>query len=125
MSIPVFHDDQHGTAIIVAAAVLNGMELAGKALGDVKLVASGAASLACLNLLVSMGVKRENIWVTDIDGVVYEGREASMDQWKAKFAQDTAKRTLGEVIMRPISSLASQRQVCSSRRWSSAWGRGP
>ncbi len=77
MDIPVFHDDQHGTAIIVAAAVTNALELAGKRIDDVKIVASGAgaAALACLDLLVSLGVKRENIWVTDIEGVVYEGRD--------------------------------------------------
>ncbi|MEM7425198.1 MAG: NADP-dependent malic enzyme [Pseudomonadota bacterium] len=100
MGIPVFHDDQHGTAIIVAAAVVNGLELAGKTLADVKLVASGAgaASLACLNLLVSMGMDPSNIWVTDIDGLVYEGREASMDPWKAVYAQTTDLRTLNEVI---------------------------
>ncbi len=102
MSIPVFHDDQHGTAIIVAAAIVNGLELARKKIGEVKLVASGAgaAALACLNLLVTMGLKRENIWVTDIDGVVYEGREASMDEWKAVYAQKTDLRTLNDVIDR-------------------------
>lgn len=100
MKIPVFHDDQHGTAIIVAAAILNGMELAGKDLSKVKLVTSGAgaAALACLNLLVSLGVARENIWVTDIEGVAYKGRIAQMDRWKAVYAQDTDKRTLAEVI---------------------------
>ncbi len=100
MNIPVFHDDQHGTAIIVGAAVVNGLELAGKPLHDAKIVASGAgaAALACLNLLVSLGVRQENIWVTDIDGVVYEGREASMDRWKSKFAQKTDARTLADVI---------------------------
>ena len=100
MNIPVFHDDQHGTAIIVGAAVTNGLELAGKSLGAAKIVASGAgaAALACLNLLVLLGAKQENIWVTDIDGVVYEGREASMDKWKGVFAQKTDKRTLADVI---------------------------
>ncbi|GAA0778470.1 NADP-dependent malic enzyme [Roseibium denhamense] len=100
MNIPVFHDDQHGTAIIVGAAVRNGLDLAGKNISEAKIVASGAgaAALACLNMLVSLGAKRENIWVTDIDGVVYEGREASMDQWKAVFAQPTELRTLDEVI---------------------------
>ena len=100
MNIPVFHDDQHGTAIIVGAAVLNGLELAGKSAADVKLVASGAgaAALACLNLLQALGIRRENIWVTDIDGVVYEGREKSMDRWKAVYAQKTDARTLDEVI---------------------------
>ncbi|ODT78110.1 MAG: malic enzyme [Pelagibacterium sp. SCN 64-44] len=100
MKIPVFHDDQHGTAIIVAAAVLNGLELAGKRLGDVKIVTSGAgaAAIACLNLLVSLGVKRENIWVTDIDGVVYQGRNTLMDRWKESYAQKTEARTLADVI---------------------------
>jgi malate dehydrogenase (oxaloacetate-decarboxylating)(NADP+) len=100
MNIPVFHDDQHGTAIIVAAAILNGLELAGKAIGQVKVVTSGAgaAALACLNLLVSLGARRENIFVTDIEGVVYEGREALMDRWKAAYAQPTAARTLADVI---------------------------
>ncbi len=100
MGIPVFHDDQHGTAIIVAAAVLNGLELAGKAIGDVKIVASGAgaAALACLNLLVRLGARRENIWVSDLEGLVYEGRTALMDRWKAVYAQPTDKRTLAEVI---------------------------
>jgi malate dehydrogenase (oxaloacetate-decarboxylating)(NADP+) len=100
MNIPVFHDDQHGTAIIVAAAVLNALELANRKAGDVKVVTSGAgaAALACLNLLVALGVKRENIWVTDVDGVVHEGRAASMDRWKAAYAQQTDARTLGEVI---------------------------
>ncbi|WP_430439264.1 NADP-dependent malic enzyme [Shinella sp.] len=100
MDIPVFHDDQHGTAIIVAAAVLNGLELAGKALSDAKIVASGAgaAALACLNQLVSLGAKVENIWVHDIEGLVYKGREALMDQWKSIYAQETGKRQLSETI---------------------------
>jgi len=100
MGIPVFHDDQHGTAIIVAAAIVNGLELAGKPLGSVKIVTSGAgaAALACLNLLVTLGAKRENIWVTDIEGVVYEGRESLMDRWKSVYAQPTEARTLAEVI---------------------------
>jgi malate dehydrogenase (oxaloacetate-decarboxylating)(NADP+) len=100
MDIPVFHDDQHGTAIIVAAAVLNGMELAGKKLSDIKVVTAGAgaAALACLNLLVSLGVKREHIWVSDIEGCVYKGREALMDPWKSKFAQETSCRTLSDMI---------------------------
>ena len=100
MAIPVFHDDQHGTAIIVAAAVTNGLELANKKLEDAKIVASGAgaAALACLNLLVRLGARRENIWVTDLEGVVHEGRTALMDRWKAVYAQPTTKRTLAEVI---------------------------
>ncbi|MEJ0077251.1 MAG: NADP-dependent malic enzyme [Alphaproteobacteria bacterium] len=100
MKIPVFHDDQHGTAIIVGAAVQNALSLTGKKISEVKIVASGAgaAALACLNLLVSLGAKRENIWVTDIEGVVYEGRTALMDRWKSVYAQKTDKRTLGQVI---------------------------
>ena len=100
MEIPVFHDDQHGTAIIVGAAVRNALELSGKKLDEVKVVASGAgaAALACLNLLVSLGVSRENIWVADIEGVVYEGRAALMDPYKSIYAQKTDKRTLAEII---------------------------
>src|ERR1700724_1285437 len=100
MKIPVFHDDQHGTAIIVAAAVRNALLLTGKRLEDIKLVTSGAgaAALACLNLLVSLGVKRENIWVTDIEGLVYAGRTALMDRWKAIYAQKTDMRRLGAAI---------------------------
>ena len=100
MKIPVFHDDQHGTAIIVGAAVVNALELSGKTLSEVKIVASGAgaAALACLNILCSLGARRENIWVTDIEGVVYQGRTTLMDQWKAVYAQPTDARTLAEVI---------------------------
>ncbi len=100
MGIPVFHDDQHGTAIIVAAAVLNGLELAGKSLPDVKIVTSGAgaAALACLNLLVSMGAKVENIWVTDRFGVAWKGRIDEMDRWKDPYVKDTPARTLADVI---------------------------
>ncbi|MDA9549689.1 malic enzyme [Bradyrhizobium sp. CCBAU 45321] len=100
MKIPVFHDDQHGTAIIVAAAITNGLRLNGKKLSEVKIVASGAgaAAIATLNLLVSMGAQRKNIWVCDIDGLVHEGRNTSMDRWKAVYAQKTDKRTLADVI---------------------------
>ncbi|HEX9768848.1 MAG TPA: NADP-dependent malic enzyme [Kiloniellales bacterium] len=100
MNIPVFHDDQHGTAIIVGAAIYNGLRLVGKDIGSVKLVTSGAgaAALACLNLLLAMGLNREHVWVTDIKGVVYRGRREEMDPWKEPFAQATEARTLGEVI---------------------------
>jgi malate dehydrogenase (oxaloacetate-decarboxylating)(NADP+) len=100
MNIPVFHDDQHGTAIIVAAAVRNALDLAGKQIDKVKIVTSGAgaAALACLNLLVALGAKRENIWVTDIEGLVYEGRNTLMDRWKEVYAQQTEQRTLAEAI---------------------------
>ncbi len=100
MNIPVFHDDQHGTAIIVGAAVINAMRLAGKDLGNIKVVTSGAgaAALACLNMLVSLGVRRENVWVCDIEGVVYQGRAVLMDQWKSVYAQETDARVLADVI---------------------------
>ena len=100
MSIPVFHDDQHGTAIIVGAAVYNGLRLVGKEPGEVKLVTSGAgaAALASLDQLLALGIKRENVWVTDIAGVVYEGRSEEMDPWKARYAQKTEARSLAEVI---------------------------
>jgi len=100
MKIPVFHDDQHGTAIIVGAAITNALLLNGKKLPDVKIVCSGAgaAAIACLNLLVSLGASRENIWVCDIEGLVYEGREKLMDRWKGAYAQKTDKRKLADVI---------------------------
>ena len=100
MKIPVFHDDQHGTAIVVGAAFLNGLKVSGKDIKKIKLVTSGAgaAALACLGLLVKLGVPRENIWVTDLAGVVYEGRTELMDEDKIVFAQKTAQRKLAEVI---------------------------
>ena len=100
MKIPVFHDDQHGTAIIVGAAVLNGMQLVGKPLAQVKLVCSGAgaAALACLELLIELGLPRKNIWVADIEGVVYQGRTKLMDEDKARFAQSTPARTLADLM---------------------------
>jgi malate dehydrogenase (oxaloacetate-decarboxylating)(NADP+) len=100
MKIPVFHDDQHGTAIVVGAFILNGLRLVGKNIDEVKLVTSGAgaAALACLDLLVNLGVRVENIWVTDLKGVAYEGRVEDMDPIKARYAKRTDARTLGEVI---------------------------
>ena len=100
LNIPVFHDDQHGTAIVVGAAVVNGLKVVNKRIEDVKLVVSGAgaAALACTGLLVKLGVRLENVWVTDIKGLVYEGRTELMDPDKAVYAQKTDKRTLGEVI---------------------------
>jgi malate dehydrogenase (oxaloacetate-decarboxylating)(NADP+) len=100
MKIPVFHDDQHGTAIIVCAAVLNGLKLVGKELGNIKVAVSGAgaAALACLDLLVTLGLQRENITVADIKGVVYSGRKEEMDPDKARYAQDTTARTLAEIL---------------------------
>ena len=101
MKIPVFHDDQHGTAIVVGAAILNGLFLQGKELDQVKLVSSGAgaAALACLDLLVMLGLPVDNIWVTDIKGLVYEGRVEEMDEIKARYAKRTDARTLSEVIV--------------------------
>jgi malate dehydrogenase (oxaloacetate-decarboxylating)(NADP+) len=100
LNIPVFHDDQHGTAIIVGAAILNGLRVVGKPLDKIKLVTSGAgaAAIACLDLLVDLGVPTENIWVTDIAGVVYKGRVEQMDPRKARYARDTNARTLDDVI---------------------------
>jgi malate dehydrogenase (oxaloacetate-decarboxylating)(NADP+) len=100
MKIPVFHDDQHGTAIVVGAAILNGLKVVGKDPKKIKLVTSGAgaAALACLGLLVKLGIPRENIWVTDLAGVVYEGRTELMDEDKIQFVQKTDFRTLREVI---------------------------
>ncbi len=100
MNIPVFHDDQHGTAIVVCAAIVNGLRVVGKKIEEVRLVASGAgaAALACLDLLMALGLKQENIIVTDIAGVVYQGRSEEMDQYKARFAVDTDARTLAEVL---------------------------
>ena len=100
MAIPVFHDDQHGTAIIVAACVINALELAGKEIGAVKIVTSGAgaAALACVNLLVSLGAKPDNIWLTDRHGVAWRGRKEEMDRWKEPYLKDTDARSLAEVI---------------------------
>ena len=100
MKIPVFHDDQHGTAITVGAAVLNGLKVCGKQIGQIKLVVSGAgaAALACVELLLDLGLVKENIWLSDLAGVVYEGRKELMDPHKARFAQRTAARTLDDII---------------------------
>ncbi len=99
MKIPVFHDDQHGTAIISSAAILNGLKVVGKDIDKVKLVCSGAgaAAIACLNLLVSLGIPRANIFVVDSRGVIFEGRDANMEPTKALYAQDTTARTLADV----------------------------
>jgi malate dehydrogenase (oxaloacetate-decarboxylating)(NADP+) len=100
MKIPVFHDDQHGTAIIVGAACLNGLQVVGKEFGRIKMVVSGAgaAALACVDLLLDLGLERQNVWLTDLAGVVYRGRQELMDPEKARFAQATEMRTLNEVI---------------------------
>ncbi len=100
MNIPVFHDDQHGTAIVVGAAVTNALHVAGKKFEDIKIVSTGggAAGIACLNMLLKLGVKRENIWLCDIHGLVYEGREVDMNPIKSEYAQKTDLRTLDDVI---------------------------
>ncbi|AEC20625.1 malic enzyme [Pusillimonas sp. T7-7] len=100
MNIPVFHDDQHGTAICVSSAFINGLKVVGKDIKSVKVVVSGAgaAALACLDLMVDLGLPLENIWVSDIEGVVYSGRKKLMDPKKSRFAQKTKARTLGEII---------------------------
>ena len=100
MKIPVFHDDQHGTAIIVGAACINGLQVVRKDIAKIKIAVSGAgaAALACVDLLLDLGLKRENVWLTDLAGVVYEGRQELMDPEKARFAQRTSARILDEVI---------------------------
>ena len=100
MNIPVFHDDQHGTAIVVGAAATNALRVVGKAFSQIKIVSTGggAAGIACLNMLLKLGVKRKNIWLCDIHGLVYEGRGQDMNPQKAEFAQKTDKRQLDEVI---------------------------
>jgi len=100
MNIPVFHDDQHGTAIISTAALLNALKVVGKDIGQIKLVASGAgaAAIACLDMMVLLGVKQSNIYVTDSRGVIWQGREANMEANKARYAQDTSARTLADIV---------------------------
>jgi len=100
MNIPVFHDDQHGTAIISSAALLNGLKVVGKEIGQVKMAVSGAgaAAIACLDLMVSLGVQRSNIFVVDSKGVIYEGRDANMEPNKARYAQNTTDRTLADIV---------------------------
>ncbi|MEZ5779148.1 MAG: NADP-dependent malic enzyme [Paracoccaceae bacterium] len=100
MNIPVFHDDQHGTAIVVGAAATNALHVAGKTFDKIKVVSTGggAAGIACLDMLLKLGVRRENVWLCDIDGLVYEGRETQMTPQKAAYAQGTKPATLGDVI---------------------------
>ena len=100
MNIPVFHDDQHGTAIVVGAAATNALVIAGKAIGDIKIVSTGggAAGIACLNMLLKLGARRENVWLCDLAGLVHEGREADMTPQKAEYAQPGGAQTLADVI---------------------------
>jgi malate dehydrogenase (oxaloacetate-decarboxylating)(NADP+) len=119
MKIPVFHDDQHGTAIVVGAAIFNGLKVVGKDPKQVKLVASGAgaAALACLQLLVKLGIPRENIYVTDLAGVVYEGRTELMDEDKIQFAQKTTPARCAKSSRARTFSWACLPVACSSRTW--------
>jgi malate dehydrogenase (oxaloacetate-decarboxylating)(NADP+) len=121
MNIPVFHDDQHGTAIVVGAALLNGLKVTGKDIQQVKLVTSGAgaAALACLGLLVKLGLPRENIWVTDLAGLVYDGRKELMDPRRPPTSARCAKPSKA-----PTSSSACRPAACSSPRWWPAWRSG-
>lgn len=100
MNIPVFHDDQHGTAIVVGAAATNALRLAGKSFADIKVVSTGggAAGIACLNMLLKLGLKRENVWLCDLDGLVYRGREEGMTPQKAEYAQGDSPASLSDVI---------------------------
>ncbi|RFC01403.1 NADP-dependent malic enzyme, partial [Klebsiella michiganensis] len=100
LNIPVFHDDQHGTAIISSAALLNGLKVVGKDIGNVKVAVSGAgaAAIACLDVKVGLGVNRENVYVVDSRGVNYAGRDAKMEPNKARYAQDTSARTLADIV---------------------------
>ena len=126
MNIPVFHDDQHGTAIVSAAALLNGLEVVGKRIEDVKLVCSGAgaAAIACLNIAVGLGVRRENIWVTDSKGVVYRPPEY-MDEQKAAVRPGRPRRGRSPTSSRVRTcSSACPRPACSSPRWWRGWRRG-
>jgi malate dehydrogenase (oxaloacetate-decarboxylating)(NADP+) len=130
MKIPVFHDDQHGTAIIVGSAILNGLKVVGKSIKECKLVVSGAgaAALACLDLIVDLGFPIENIFVTDLAGVVYQGRVELMDPDKERFAQDTPHRSLADVIPGADIFLGLDRPrkmsaACSSRTWWPRWPR--
>ena len=100
MNIPVFHDDQHGTAIISSAALLNGLELVGKKIEDVKVAVSGAgaAAIACLDVMVGLGVQRKNIFACDSKGIIYQGRPGGFDASKERYAQDTSARTLADAV---------------------------
>jgi malate dehydrogenase (oxaloacetate-decarboxylating)(NADP+) len=123
MKIPVFHDDQHGTAIVCAAAVRNALVVQGKTLKDVKLVTSGAgaAALACVDLLVSMGLPVENVTLTDIKGVVYAGREPDMLDNMARYARQTDARTLPEVLAGADIFLGLSARACSRPSGCRCW----
>ncbi len=124
MKIPVFHDDQHGTAIVAAAALLNALEVVGKRIGDIKLVCSGAgaAAIACLNIVVGLGVRKENVWVTDSKGVVYAGPHRIHGRAEGAVRAGHARPHAGRASSRvPTCSSASRPRACSSRRWWRRW----
>jgi malate dehydrogenase (oxaloacetate-decarboxylating)(NADP+) len=123
LKIPVFHDDQHGTAIIVGAAITNGLRVVGKELKNVKLVCSGAgaAALACLDLLVSLGIQQKNIWVADIAGVVYQGRREEMDDNKIATRSRPTRASSPTSCRAPTSSSACRQARCSSPSGSRRW----
>lgn len=124
MNIPVFHDDQHGTAIICTAAVLNGLRIVKKQIENVRLVVSGAgaASIACMNLLLTLGLKRENITVCDSKGVIYKGRDTRMDVTKAAYAiDDNGSRTLADVIPNADIFLGCSGLKSLRLRWLKPW----
>jgi len=123
MNIPVFHDDQHGTAIVVAAGLLNALRVVKKEISEVKMVVSGAgaAALSCLDLLVDLGLPKENIWVTDLAGVVYEGRAELMDDKKRPYAQATDARTLAEVVEGADIFLVYRQVGYFIRKWCNKW----
>ncbi len=125
MKIPVFHDDQHGTAIVAGAVMLNGLKVVGKEIADVKLVCSGAgaAAIACLDLLVGVGLKPENVMVCDSKGVIYKGRESPMEENKARYARDTKARKLADAIVGADIFLGLSGPGRSSRTWSRRWRR--
>lgn len=126
MNIPVFHDDQHGTAIVTAAALLNGLRVVDKPLGDIRLVCNGAgsAALACLDLAVSLGVRQENILVCDRSGVIHADRDG-LDQYKARYAARTEARTLADAVNEADVFLASRAEARSPRRWRRPWRIAP
>jgi malate dehydrogenase (oxaloacetate-decarboxylating)(NADP+) len=127
MNIPVFHDDQHGTAIISTAALINGLELVGKKIGDVKIAVSGAgaAAIACLDLMVELGVSRANVTVCDSKGVIYDRREDKLDESKKRYQKVTAMRTLADAMDGADVFSAAPRPARSRPTWSSPWPRSP
>ena len=126
MDIPVFHDDQHGTAIIAAAGLINALHLTGREMKDIKIVSNGAgaASIACVELMKAMGVPHQNIILTDRQGVIYQGRSESMNQWKSAHAVKTDARTLDEAIEGADVFLGLSVAGALTKKWSRGWRLG-